>query len=374
MSTINLTELLASIQEDNPVGENLQYTGLYDEIREARRAEDSQEQGAWKHEIKTADWRKVIDLSTNALQNKTKDLQITVWLAEALVSSYGFLGLYDSFQLLSGLLENFWETIYPQDEEGDLEARANTFAWFDRQISLLIKQIRITASTLTDNYSYLQYQESRQFDIPEKTDDLSSEESHRIEELREYATKENKITSEQWRKAQNTSPVSFYQTTHQLLSQCWQAYLALDKLMDEKFANQTPGLGSLKKTLEDIHLLVEKIYREKQPVTPLVNTATATPTATPTVNTALGENLSSHVELSSGSTLNRGAISSRKDALQRLEEVAQYFHRTEPHSPVAFLIERALKWGEMPLDQWLSEVIKNNEVLEQVRETLGIKN
>ncbi len=53
--------------------------------------------------------------------------------------------------------------------------------------------------------------------------------------------------------------------------------------------------------------------------------------------------------------------------------MAEYFHKTEPHSPVAFLIERAIKWGEMPLDQWLEEVIKNNEILGQVRETLGIK-
>ncbi|MBK7992303.1 MAG: hypothetical protein IPK14_02480 [Blastocatellia bacterium] len=71
--------------------------------------------------------------------------------------------------------------------------------------------------------------------------------------------------------------------------------------------------------------------------------------------------------------INTGVISCREDALHRLKDVAEYFRKTEPHSPVAFLVQRAIKWGEMPLDQWLEEVIKNNEALDQVRETLGIK-
>ncbi|MBK7992302.1 MAG: type VI secretion system protein TssA [Blastocatellia bacterium] len=243
---ISFEQLLRPIEGENPSGENLQYTGLYDDIREARRSEDVEELGEWKREIKTSDWNKVITLSTDALETKTKDLQIAVWFSEALVKHYGFLGLRDSLQLLKGLLENFWESIYPENEDGDLEARANAFSWFDRQISISIKQIPLTSSTLTDNCSYLQYEESKLFDIPEKIDDLSSEEKRKIEELKEQAEKEKKTTSEKWRKAQNTSPLSFYQSTFNLLDECWKAFLELDKLMDEKFLSQTPGLGTLK--------------------------------------------------------------------------------------------------------------------------------
>lgn len=374
-SVINLEGLLTPIEENNPSGENLQYSGLYDEIREARRSEDGEEQGEWKHEVKTADWNKVITLSTNALETKTKDLQIAVWLSEALVNNYGFLGLYNSLELLTGLLEKFWATIYPQDEDGDLEGRANAFSWFDRQISLAIRQEPITASTLTDNYSYLQYEESKNFDIPEKIDDLSSDEIHHIEELKETATKEHKITSEQWRKAKNTSSVVFYQTANQLLSQCWQAYLALDKVMDEKFTSQTPGLRTLKNTLDDIRSLIEKVCKEKQPPAPVNNTSNAPMSSSSDleINSDKGEKSSTYEQPSTNFVASSGIIKSRNDALQRLKEVAEYFHKTEPHSPVSFLVERAVKWGEMPLDEWLAEVIKNNDVLGQVQETLGIK-
>lgn len=368
-SCIDVDKLLTPIEGDNPSGENLQYTGLYDEIREARRSEDMEEQGDWKHEAKTSDWPKVIALSTNALETKTKDLQVAVWLSEAIVKTYNFVGLYDSLQLLKRLLENFWDTIYPEIEDGDLEARANAFSWFDRQISMLIKQLPITASTLTDNYSYLQYEESKFFDIPEKTDNLSSEELHHINELKEQATKEHKTTSEQWRKAQNTSSFSFYQTNYNLLNECWKAYLELDKAMDDVFASQTPGLGILKKSLEDIRGLIEKIYKAKQPITATSQAESISTTLTEqTEKSSPAEQL--HATVFTTST---GIINSREDALQRLKDVAGYFHKTEPHSPVAFLVERAVKWGEMPLDQWLGEVIKSNEILDQVRETLGIK-
>jgi type VI secretion system protein ImpA len=64
----------------------------------------------------------------------------------------------------------------------------------------------------------------------------------------------------------------------------------------------------------------------------------------------------------------------RADALRRLAAIADFFHHSEPHSPVAYLIERAVRWGQMPLEQWLNDVISDQGVLSHIRETLGIKN
>jgi type VI secretion system protein ImpA len=63
----------------------------------------------------------------------------------------------------------------------------------------------------------------------------------------------------------------------------------------------------------------------------------------------------------------------RPDALRRLAGVAEFFRRTEPHSPVSYLVQRAILWGEMPLESWLQDVINNEDVLGRVRETLGLK-
>jgi type VI secretion system protein ImpA len=45
--------------------------------------------------------------------------------------------------------------------------------------------------------------------------------------------------------------------------------------------------------------------------------------------------------------------SSRAQALAQLRLVAGYFREHEPHSPVAYLAERAAQWGEMPLHELL---------------------
>ena len=59
-------------------------------------------------------------------------------------------------------------------------------------------------------------------------------------------------------------------------------------------------------------------------------------------------------------------------ALAQLRQVAEFFRRTEPHSPVAYLADKAARWGEMPLHVWLKRVIKDDSTLAQMQELLDI--
>ena len=104
---IDLEAILSPISEENPSGESMRYSGLYDEINEARRADRHDAQGAWKTELKVADFRQVIELAKPALEKETKDLQIAVWFSEALVKQHGFAGLRDSLKMLSRFAGNF---------------------------------------------------------------------------------------------------------------------------------------------------------------------------------------------------------------------------------------------------------------------------
>ena len=66
-----------------------------------------------------------------------------------------------------------------------------------------------------------------------------------------------------------------------------------------------------------------------------------------------------------------GPIQNRRDALKRLSDVADFFQKTEPHSPISYIVSRAVKWGNMPLEVWLKDVIKDEAVLGSLRQTLG---
>lgn len=360
---IDVELLLVPLSGENPAGEGVQYVGLYDEIREARRTEDSTLQGDWEREPKVADWFQVESLATEALATRTKDLQICAWLAEALVKLHGFPGLRDGLKLMCGLQEKFWDSVYPEIEEGDLEARANALSWMDRQLALAIKEVPITNSaTAGPNYNYLQWEESKQFDIPENFDALDAEAQARATALRETATAEGKLTGEDWRKAKNTTRRAFYEEIYAALNECAGEFQALDRIMDQNFAQQTPGLSLLKKALDDVRSIIEKIVKEKRILEPDPVSAGQEETPGDALN---GEQAAAGL----GST---GPVRTRADALRRLGEVAAYFQQTEPHSPVSYLVERAIKWGQMPLEMWLQDVIKDGAVLGQLREILGL--
>jgi type VI secretion system protein ImpA len=361
-SGLDLEALLTPLPGDNPAGENQQYAGLHDEIREARRSEDDLAQGDWKRDLKAADWEQVERLATEALASKTKDLQVAAWLAEALVNLYGFVGLRDGLKLMCGMHERLWDHVYPEMDEGDLEARANSLAWMDRQLASALKLVEITKGS-GPNYSFLKYEESKKFDIPENLESLDSDQVKKLAALKEQAVQEGRVTGEDWRKAKNASRRAFYEEIFIQLNECWDQFQALDRVMDEKFGRQTPGLGELKKTLDDVRTLVEKLVKEKRVLEP-------DPVAEDAANSgATGEAQSGGAQAGGRA----GPIRTRQDAIRRLSEVADFFRATEPHSPVSYLVQRAIHWGQMPLEQWLKDVIKDGGVLENLRETLGIK-
>jgi type VI secretion system protein ImpA len=67
-----------------------------------------------------------------------------------------------------------------------------------------------------------------------------------------------------------------------------------------------------------------------------------------------------------------GPPQSRAQALAQLRAVADYFRRTEPHSPVAYLADKAAHWGEQPLHVWLRAVVKDDAAFAHIEEMLGV--
>ncbi|HEX5733781.1 MAG TPA: type VI secretion system protein TssA [Blastocatellia bacterium] len=359
---IEIEALLAPVSDDNPAGENLQYSGLHDEIREARRADENLEQGDWKRDLKVADWWQVVSLSADALQTKTKDLQVCAWLVEALVKLHGLAGLRDGLKLMRGLHERFWESLFPEIDEDDLDARANALAWMDRQAAIAIKDVQITSASNGANLSYAQYEEAKQLDIPEDLSSLDAEQRERVEALKASIAEEQKLTTEDWSKAKRATRRAFFEELYALLDECWAEYQSLDAVMDEKFARQTPGLGDLRKTLDVVRSLIGNIVKEKRTSEPYPGELEEV-----TDGEAAPDEGGESVGLSAG-----GAIRARHDAFRRLREVSEYFRINEPHSPVSYLVQRAIKWGQMPLESWLEDVIKDGLVLGSIRETLGL--
>ena len=363
---LDFDRLLAPVSEDRPSGESLQYSGLFDEIREARRADDVLEQGDWKRELKVADWDEAVALATDALLTKTKDLQVGAWLAEGLTMLHGFAGARDGLKLMKGLHSSSGRRAIPEIDEGDMEGRANVLSFFDRQVALSLRKAPLTRAPGM-NFSWLKWNESRPFDIPESVaGPLDGDAQSRLSELKRQAIEENKTSGEDFRKAKGSTPKAFYEDASKTLAQAWDEFQGLDRVMDEKFGRQTPGLGELKKSIEEVRRVIDGILKEKRALEPDARGRGA-PGLPRTRDEDAGGAVAYRVAGPSGPIRGRG------EALARLGEVAEFFRQTEPHSPVSYLVQRAITWGQMPLETWLADVIKDTNVLEGIKETLGIR-
>jgi type VI secretion system protein ImpA len=250
-----------------------------------------------------------------------------------------------------------------------MEGRINAVDSLNRpqSLPLAIREVTITDSISGSRYSYLDWSESKRFNVPDQLDDLDSEEMQHVNELKALAAEEGKITSDTWRKAKNATGRAYYEELQGLLDECWAEYQALDYVMDDRYGSATPGLTPIKRTLEEVRSLVADILKEKPPAELPTGNQPGLPVDRPG---QVIDNPPGGIDEYYG--MNVGPIRSRQEALKQLGEVAAYFRRAEPHSPISYLVQRAIKWGQMPLDVWLTDVIKNDGVLEQLKETLGL--
>src|SRR3954467_11897109 len=112
-------DLLNPIPGDIPSGTNLRYAPVYDKIKEARRQDNDAPQGEWQREGKVADYVAIIKLAIEAIAKKSKDLQLAAWLTEALLNREGFPGLLQGLTLIKNLVEQFWDGLWPELDEGE---------------------------------------------------------------------------------------------------------------------------------------------------------------------------------------------------------------------------------------------------------------
>lgn len=276
---IDANTILMPIPGANPAGENLRYTPVYDAIKEARRADDPLNRGEWQREIKTSDWNAVIALAGDALTHKTKDLQIAAWLTEALTCISGFEGLAAGLSIITGLMRHFWENLFPEKIENDLEFRSGPIEFLNEKLPIIIRQTPITESKLTPGYSWLSWQESRRVGYEKDIHNQLGDVDEAKKKTRDELMAEGKPTAEDFDSAVARSSIVFFETLADHLAACRREFEIIDGLLDEKFGREAPRVAELRLTLEETDQLVRRILKEKGGREPAAGRAPETPSA-----------------------------------------------------------------------------------------------
>jgi len=318
---LNLERLLAPVNADKPCGDDLAFSSEIDAIVRARQADDpSLEQGAWVTELKEADWKFVGRECARLIEQRSKDLQLAVWLAEASVQTAGVRALGDSLLLIAMLCERYWDGLYPLPDEDGAERRIGNLAWLAARIAPWLRGVPLTEGA--DGHALSDVDVARM----QGGDALAKLEGAR----------------------QRTSQ-AFYVNLMRDCEHCADALDRLEKSVDAVVGADGPSFSAARSGLESLVLFIKPALKEAAPVT--ADVVASVPTQT---------------------SAQDGPLQSRAQALAQLRAVADYFRRTEPHSPVAYLADKAAQWGEQPLHVWLRSVVKDDAAFAHIEEMLGV--
>ncbi len=330
-------DLLNPIAGPNPSGANLRYDPVYDKIKEARREEDQPPPGMTERDRKVAENPLVIKLVTDLLTNKTKDLQLAAWITEALLKQKGFGGLKDGLALCYGFVDKFWDTVYPELEDGDAQSRGAPLGFVGTKLEIPLKLVPVVEKA---SYGLLDYQQSREvgYEDQAKTDEAKKK--------RAALVKDGKLTPEAFDKAFEETPKKFYAQAERDLDACLQTLAQLKKTCDEKFGDDGPAFGPLQSSLEVtrhlIHGFLQK-KREKEP-DPVEVVATAENGAEGGAQAEAAGPVRTGVLISVETS---SEPPDRVDAIRKVAEAAAFLRRREPTSPASYLMLRGLRWGEL---------------------------
>ncbi len=110
------------IAGDSPVGEDIRYDPVYDELQnEINKLSDATAGGG-------IDWKRVIEMSSDILSTKSKDLLVAVYLAESLIQTQAFDGLAIGTAILRDLVTTWWDDMFPAKKRK--RGRINAISWW----------------------------------------------------------------------------------------------------------------------------------------------------------------------------------------------------------------------------------------------------
>lgn len=334
-------QLLTPIRPDQPCGDDLSFSTELDAISQARKFDDpSLDQGEWVTELKEADWDYVERTCANLLTTRSKDLRLAVWLAEAAAKRDGMRGLGEAFLVLAGLFDAFWDDgLFPESDGDDHEQRVGNLGWILARTPALLREMPITDGN-NSAYSLMDFDTARK---------NPSGPGLKLPDL------------EAARKANSSAFRTKFANGAQA---CLEALRALERAADARLGHDSPGFSTARESIENMmHLMPVPAAAAPAPVAAVAPQSGPGPSGEPAVPAPQEYHAPALP----------GVNGSRAQAIASLRAVAEFFRRTEPHSPVSYFADKAADAADQDLHAWLRSVVKDQGSLAHIEELLGVK-
>ena len=326
-----LEALLAPVSAAVPEGLPAAEDESYRRIRHEREEEDaSLPLGAWERELKRANWVAASELSAAAMATRSKDLQLAAWLFEALIARSGFQALAPCLGLIDALFLQYGAKLHPQNSEH----RINLLVWIGQKLLPPLRRVAITATGTGHDYAWNDWEQAQ------RNEQLRASLGKKREAEIEGATLSDVGAA---LACTSNERIVFLQSC---LSDGLTALQTLESTLDAQLGEDAPGLSAMRNLLERIEVVLVAEARRRGMTTPTASEDAAHDA----VNSDAASSGHARVEDAVVGSLDR------REVYAALADIAQALETIEPHSPVPYLIRRAVAWGGLNTAQLYSEV------------------
>ena len=324
------------LEGDSPSGENLQVTeegraarsALRDLREEARRLERKADDGdtsdgGWP--AARGIWAEARDHALEILRSHSRDLDVAAICIEALSRTDGFAGLAAGFAMTSAMVESSWDTLFPapdpEDGPPDDEAIVNErvlplqrLVGIDAEglLAPAILRIPFTHGRGDERYALCHWNSSR---------DLVNEES---EEKIRLAIERGGVSPAQFDEAVSSTPISRLKEVFRDLTDAAREWESLsDAVASASGGGAVVPAGPLRDLFEECGNAIKTFAPAAIP---------ADESDEQSDSADAGGDAGSDAGQPGGGS---GAPSGREDAFRKLEAIAMFFERNDPHSLTA---------------------------------------
>lgn len=325
---MDIDKYLVPISDDKPCGDDLEYDVDFRNMEQALEGKPELQMGSEVRPSEEPDWKTGKKLALRLIE-KTRDVRVAVMLTQSLTNTDGFGGLANGMSLIQGLLENFWDCIYPQqDPEDDYPiSRMNSLMALGETGGLVkyVRHIPLVAAKGIGQFSLLDVDIAQGRAKPGKDDTDPATEAvigAAFAEVLTHASGKEKLE-------QQAERVTQIQETLKSVT---------NLLTDKAGVKNVPDFSALKTILQSI----SKVYGQHLQTEIVVDQNSSSETTQ---------------SFSGGGS---GVIKSREEALTTIDRVCDYFEHYEPSSPVPFILRRARRLVNKDFIEILQDIVPDS--------------
>jgi len=383
---LDFKQLLDPIEGDKPSGcylkdDRAQYRALRNTFNAAQSSfrrfietpDSSNDEELFEENQKN--WQAVSDACWQTLTEKSKDIEIYCWWVMSLVFQADSINkIAASLATITPFIETFWPDVNPYLPDNKLKSTDLSAQKTERAELQLKPLIQLFGESSNSGLLYMPLQMIALVGEIDHTKYLSATKSGtlpalKIQAQKDFLSYENDITETV--KALDFSIKSVDIFDAWLRTQI--TALSLPVISTQFLKN------NLTDCLQAIKFLVEDSYQhwplEQQKAVEITDEPIQQ-TANTNADRKVNANIVQNVTVSKRQTafVESGDQTMNRDlAFHELRKIAEYFAKNEPHSPVSFLLEKAIRWGYMSLPDLMEELVSGNDkVLGQINLVTGI--